>query len=512
MQLASFSRRLNQTSRIFTRQLSSSLNAIKMDSAGLPPSFLPPVNQSMKILDRDFFQRRLPLAAASIKDLKKISDIRQALIKSDGAPLLRPLKDDPTTPGAKCFVLHPRVKKEDPSTWSPALRELHQNGIVEIRDYELNLTYDDWSMHTILEATIPEMAEDENELPTGFAQMGHVAHLNLRRQYLPYKHLIGQVLVDKNPQITTVINKVLDVGAESVFRTFPYEVLAGEDNLNVTVHESGCLFHFNCGKVYWNSRLGTEHARIFNKFKEGEAVCDVMAGVGPFAVPAGKNNVFVHANDLNPDSFTGLEDAIRRNKVDQFVSASCSDGRDFIRSTAATLRTSRRTAILSPKIRIPRSASPNAQKRLQAKINANTRTLTEPSSFDHYVMNLPANAVEFLDAFRGLYQGREAEFSPLTARQLPWIHVHLFIAKHASAEEERRSVVAKVSQHLDYDLTQQYEKGETDIHDVRLVAPNKKMYCASFRLPGTVAFTGTGSDIWPADTGNIERVVRKVWA
>ena len=38
---------------------------------------------------------------------------------------------------------------------------------------------------------------------------------------------------------------------------------------------------------------------MIDRFKPGEAVCDVMAGVGPFAVPAGKRKVFVWANDLN---------------------------------------------------------------------------------------------------------------------------------------------------------------------------------------------------------------------
>ena len=50
-------------------------------------------------------------------------------------------------------------------------------------------------------------------------------------------------------------------------------------------------------------------------FQEGEAVCDVMAGVGPFAVPAGRKRVFVWANDLNPDSHEGLVGAVERNKV-----------------------------------------------------------------------------------------------------------------------------------------------------------------------------------------------------
>lgn len=121
--------------------------------------------------------------------------------------------------------------------------------------------------------------------------------------------------MDKHVEIRTVINKVDTVGSSDPFRTFDYEVLAGEDDLNVTVKDNGCTFCFDFSKVYWNSRLNTEHARLVSLFKPGQAVCDVMAGVGPFAVPAGKNGCFVMANDLNPHGFAGLEDAIRRNKV-----------------------------------------------------------------------------------------------------------------------------------------------------------------------------------------------------
>lgn len=128
--------------------------------------------------------------------------------------------------------------------------------------------------------------------------------------------------MDKNPTVTTVINKTDDVGTHSEFRTFSYEVLAGEDNMNVEIREGDCTFRFDYSKVYWNSRLQTEHKRLVDSFKSGEVVCDVMAGVGPFAVPAGKKGVFVWANDLNPDSYSSMKDAITRNKVRSFNSVS----------------------------------------------------------------------------------------------------------------------------------------------------------------------------------------------
>ncbi len=91
--------------------------------------------------------------------------------------------------------------------------------------------------------------------------------------------------------------------------------------MDVEVHEGDCVLRFNWAKVYWNSRLQTEHARLVDLFKEGEAVCDVMAGVGPFALPAGKKGVFVYANDLNPASYEALSENIRRNKVCTFSSS-----------------------------------------------------------------------------------------------------------------------------------------------------------------------------------------------
>ena len=122
-------------------------------------------------------------------------------------------------------------------------------------------------------------------------------------------------MLDKNPHIKTVINKTHNVGTESEFRTFQYEVLAGPDDLNVQLSENHCVFEFDYSKVYWNSKLEAEHTRLVKLFQPGEVVCDVMAGIGPFAVPAGKKGVFIWANDMNPESYAALNASIARNKV-----------------------------------------------------------------------------------------------------------------------------------------------------------------------------------------------------
>lgn len=79
--------------------------------------------------------------------------------------------------------------------------------------------------------------------------------------------------------------------------------------------ESNCKFTFDFSKVYWNSRLHTEHGRLVDKFHREDVIADVFAGVGPFALPAAKKGCAVLANDLNPESYKYLQLNIDNNKV-----------------------------------------------------------------------------------------------------------------------------------------------------------------------------------------------------
>lgn len=280
----------------------------------------PPVLKPGTVLNKAAFSKSINLAAATVRDNKNITKIRQNLSKTSellSLDRVSTVVPDPdaclAAKGRKALLLNPSISAVKPETWGPVISELVKKDEVGIVPYELRLDYDYWTYRDVMTAQLPPELHDD--IPAGFNTAGHVAHLNLRAQHLPYKQLIGQVLVDKNQHISTVINKIDNVGMESQFRTFGYEVLAGPDDLNVEVSENGCIFKFDYSKVYWNSKLEKEHTRLIRMFKPGEVVCDVMAGIGPFAVPAGKRGVFVWANDYNPESYKYLQDAISRNKV-----------------------------------------------------------------------------------------------------------------------------------------------------------------------------------------------------
>lgn len=76
----------------------------------------------------------------------------------------------------------------------------------------------------------------------------------LMKDYISKLCISGQVILDKNQKIKTVVNKLKTIDTE--FRNFQMELLAGEKDFMTTVREHGCSFTFDFSKVYWNTKLG----------------------------------------------------------------------------------------------------------------------------------------------------------------------------------------------------------------------------------------------------------------
>lgn len=392
----------------------------------LPPKHV----RHMTCLDKEQFRKTVSIPVLDLSNIQihtVLPHLKKCILK-----MLQIKPVQTTDNGQKRLLLHPM----DVKSWNDIPDAVHSLGITEERlswqDFELS--YDNWKAEEILKCVLPE----DQETSSSFSRIGHIVHLNLREHLSPYKKLIGEVLMDKQPNCRTVINKCETI--DNTFRNFQIEVLCGEPDFKVKVKENGIEFEFDFSTVYWNPRLSTEHERIVKLLRPGDVLYDVFAGVGPFSVPAGKTKCTVLANDLNPESFKWLQSNVRLNKVTNYVSTYNKDGKDFIG---------------------------NEMKNDLASRWRNN----EPKTYKiHITMNLPAMAVEFLDSFCGLLSDIENANQPI----YPIVHVYCF-AKGTNTVELARKLV---EENLGYELSDNLD----GIYFVRNVAPNKDMYRVSFHL------------------------------
>lgn len=454
----------------------------------MDPLFLPPVARDMVNLDRSFFQKDIPLLVAKFENPRFVGDFVKSCKKDIlNVPNVKPIVNIDSTKGV---LFRHDINNIDTykQQLTPAANEFVEKDGVHVLPYTLHLDYSFWKTDDILQAVLPEHLLTES--PSGFAQAGHIAHLNLRDEFKPFGSLIGQVILDKNPHIATVVDKLDTI--DTKFRVFNMKVLAGKNDLVAEQLEGGCRFRFDFSTTFWNSRLNTEHERLINQFAPKEVTADVFAGVGPFAVPAAKKHALVLANDLNPESYKYLKENVQLNHVDEFVQLFCLDGADFIKQLPHLLMKWHKETgkVEKQKVTKKRKIDPETKKSVSERV-VETLTVDIPKHITNYVMNLPGTAIEFLHAFVGLYSDPEVEEFVRSDENftLPIINVHCFQKYSAdepepSSEELHKRVRARIVDQIGLEIPLE----EMKFHLVRKVAPTKPMYCVTFTLPEAVAF------------------------
>ncbi|KAL6518624.1 hypothetical protein OROGR_019126 [Orobanche gracilis] len=434
-------------------------------------------------------------------------------------PRVKPITEDPTSDKNRYMLLSEKIQNPDLSEITgDKVDELKKLFEIQVVPYSFTLGYSYWSA-----------------VPSSFETIGHIAHLNITDELLPYKDVIAQVIYDKTyPRIKTVVNKVGTITNE--FRVPKFEILAGDGNMVTEVKQYGAIFKLDYGLVYWNSRLEHEHLRLISKFAAGDTICDMFAGIGPFAIPAAQKGCQVYANDLNPDSIKYLKINAEINKVSNLVRAynvdarefistliqapsseacvgsdtsvlktfetrqmdpnsenkledSCltSDAQEFLNQIGTNLETNgqmkskdessiatakRRSESLSEGGGTAHSADLCAPEKKKRGLNKCSREsqpfIAKPwEHIDHFIMNLPASALHFLDAFRGLIRRKNWKGS------LPWIHCYCFMRSN----ETEDIIISEAETALGASIQ------DPIFYRVRDVAPNKAMFCLSFKLP-----------------------------
>lgn len=310
---------------------------------------------------------------------------------------------------------------------------------------------------------------------TSFTNVGHLVHINLKEQLLDFKSQIGEALLKQCPKAFAVVNKVNSINNE--FRNFDIEIIAkrpdcqlsDEELMMVEVNENKCRFKFDFSKVYWNSRLSTEHERIFNKLnKSHDIVFDLFAGIGPFSVPAAKAKCKTYANDLNPEAVKWLGINMTRNKVQQHLYEIHNiDAKEFIPN------------ILKPRLLDEYRLFHEQEFAIKPKI--------------HILMNLPAIASKFLSGFIGLYHNDlttkiidDRPLKTLFQDQCLEHIVYCYCFLKGNFEDPKKEIQHMIESDLGRHLN---DKQLKEIARVRNVAPYKDMYRVEIVLDDDILFS-----------------------
>lgn len=456
------------------------------------------------ILDESKFNVKLNLLAIRIPRglCKSVSRLLNGYMLDK--PRVKPITEDSTSEENRLILLSETIQNPNlsgvPCQKRDELRALYD---FQVLPYSLTLGYSYWGADHILKQILPAGVE----APSSFETIGHIAHLNITRELLPYKNIIARVIYDKNqPKIKTVVNKVGTIKNE--FRVPSFEVLSGKEDMLTEVKQYGATYKLDYSLVYWNSRLEHEHTRLVSQFLPGEVICDMFSGVGPFAIPAAQKGCFVIANDLNPHSIHFLKINAKINKVEDNIIAYNMDARALMHclttvpkaeldtedatdegpatgttfkegidfSTTATHNTAKRRSIFGVDDKyLDQHANDGlsngaSSRDLNSKKRIRGFKLPPPKiweHFDHVIMNLPSGALQFLDVFKGLLQSRYWKGS------LPLLHCYFFLRSNETVESILEEVEATLKSKIP----------DRIFHRVRDVAPNKAMFCLSFRLP-----------------------------
>jgi len=314
-----------------------------------------------------------------------------------------------------------------------------------------------------------------------------------------------------------VVTKLGEVSGP--YRLSKLALLAGEDNYVTNVKQDGCCLDLDYSTVYWNTKLGSEHAKVVSSVAFDSIVYDMFGGVGPFAVPLAKKKLCeVFSNDLNTASYEFLQKNVDSNVPSGYGSVHCFnlDGREFVQTVVKNDLTQRITSLLES---LPDSDV--------------TSSSSSSSSSSCVLMNLPGAAVEFLDVFRSLLSDLPASVLLNKGKWgdlLPTVYCYSFIrkvddlilkkdsydnneifiidgkefevfkSKRSKVSEEQTNVEkqnvnalsnsgSKISDDMLARLTAMVETAlgcpvpqDFTVRYVRNVAPNKEMVCMNFKL------------------------------
>ena len=353
----------------------------------------------------------------------------------------------------------------------------------------IDILYQNQPISRILSKILPLNEDDEDGMqqspPSSYEQIGHVAHVNLRKPHVRYGKIIGRVMLDRlRPSIRTIVNKLGEVGGP--YRTYEMDLLAGDDDYLVRVVEHGVSLDFDLRKVYWCTRLEGDRTHMMqNEFRPNQLIADAFCGVGALCIRAATAlGCAVVANDLNPDAVAHCRESARMNGIrvgenidDGRFHVQCGDAREFIMNLGIGVSLAEPSVSSASSIEEGEDDSDNV---VVPPMNGNNLP-------DHLLLNFPLDSPKFLNALRWWPSGCDKIKSTPTR-----VHVYTF----SRADDERTASDVAIDMVADgllpeggYVEPSKFRGGYLDelgcnvqAREVRDAAPGKAVICVSFSV------------------------------
>lgn len=308
------------------------------------------------------------------------------------------------------------------------------------------------------------------EIVSSFETVGHIAHLNLNDDSFQYRYILGKILLDKNPGIKTVVTKTGNI--ESTFRTYPLEVIAGENNLKARLKEQGIIYNINIDKVYWNSRLSNERQRIVELIPKKSIVFDLTCGAGAFTLPLMKiKDCIIYSNDLNPDAIKLLKDNILTNKLKE-----------------CNIITSQKDCIECIHDILNTNLNPEKIFKLN---NSFLNPIFDENEIFYWICNLPELSLNMLQGFvmhKKIYLKKKTEKNFCFRNTMNYFFFYCFSKDSNPKNDIETRILTFLESNENESNSEFFFPLNLSVYEVRDVSPNKKMFCAQFSMVIPVIF------------------------
>jgi len=174
------------------------------------------------------------------------------------------------------------------------------------------------SLHQKCRGTIPE--ELLQYLPIKWFILGHVLLFQLHPKLLPWKEIIGKLLLDVDHRpVKTAAMQIGKIIGE--FRVPQYEIVYGDPHAETIHKEAGCVFKLDPLKIMFSPGNTEERQRLPFFVQKNDVVVDFFACVGQWSIPIGKNSEpkKIIPIELNELAYSYLRENIRLNKLEDRI-------------------------------------------------------------------------------------------------------------------------------------------------------------------------------------------------